>query len=192
MRVVVGLGNPGPEYEGTRHNVGFEVADRLARRLGLAFRRRDRDADVADGRDLPGAPCAIVKPMSFMNLSGEPLRRVLRDLDARPEDCLVVLDDFQLDLGRIRLRRAGSDGGHNGLRSVIERLGTQRIPRLRIGIGPPPARLPAEVFVLRPFGRSEREEIEHAIERAVDIAEQWVRGGDLEELMRRANAPPPP
>ncbi|MBI4878506.1 MAG: aminoacyl-tRNA hydrolase [Planctomycetes bacterium] len=186
-RIVVGLGNPGGEYEGTRHNIGFAAVDLLARRLKASFRPRGAECALADGRGREAGPFLLVKPLAYMNRSGEALRKIFADLDGSIEETLVLLDDFNLDLGRLRLRAAGSDGGHNGLRSLIERFGTERVPRLRLGIGPPPARLPAEVYVLRRFWPWELEEVDEMVARAADAAQEWIGGEDVETLMNRYN-----
>ncbi len=186
-RIVVGLGNPGSEYDGTRHNIGFVAVDLLAGRLKVSFRRRGAECALADGRGRAASPFLLVKPLGYMNRSGEVLRQVLADLDGSLEETLVLLDDFNLELGRLRLRGAGSDGGHNGLRSLIERLGTERFARLRLGIGPPPARLPAEVYVLRRFWPHELEEVDEMAARAAEAAEEWIGGADVETLMNRYN-----
>nr|MBA2570220.1 aminoacyl-tRNA hydrolase [Chloroflexota bacterium] len=137
MKIVVGLGNPGRQYEATRHNVGWMVLDRIADRAGWSGRAKARDAAaVARGRhgDLD---LVLVKPTTYMNLSGLAVRKVLARERAPLEDLLVVVDDFALPLGRLRLREEGSAGGHNGLRSIIAEMGTQRFARLRVGIGEP-------------------------------------------------------
>ncbi|MFH0944190.1 MAG: aminoacyl-tRNA hydrolase [Planctomycetota bacterium] len=185
-RIVVGLGNPGDEYVGTRHNVGFGVADRLSERLGVPFRTRGGIVAVADGRGA-SEPFLLLKPLTYMNLSGIPLRKVLEDLGGMPEDLVVVLDDFNLELGRLRIRGAGSDGGHNGLRSILSTLKTQQVARLRLGVGPPPPRMPMEVFVLRRFSPAEVKEAEQMQERAAEAAKEWIGGADLESLMNRYN-----
>ncbi|MFG0316782.1 MAG: aminoacyl-tRNA hydrolase [Planctomycetota bacterium JB042] len=189
MRIVAGLGNPGPEYVGTRHNVGFDVVDRLADRIGLDFRDRGGEAAVADGRHYD-PPCLLVKPLTYMNLSGGPLRKILRDLEGRIEETLVVSDDFNLDLGRLRLRRGGSDGGHNGLKSIIALCKTDAFPRLRVGVGPPPERMPVEVFVLRRFDKEQERDVKAAVARAADAARDWIEGEAIDRLMNRANRPP--
>ena len=135
MKIVAGLGNPGREYESTPHSIGFEVADALAREMGAAFRRvQSFKGDLADGRFVDGK-VLVVKPMTFMNLSGDCIAPVVRYHNATPADLVVVSDDIDLPVGRIRIRKGGSAGGHNGLKSVIERLGSQDFVRLRIGVG---------------------------------------------------------
>lgn len=185
-RIVVGLGNPGKEYVGTRHNVGFDVADRLAERLGVPFRNRGGSVGVADGRRAR-QPFLLLKPLTYMNLSGVPLRKAMQDLGGALDDLLVVLDDFNLDLGRLRVRGAGTDGGHNGLRSIVSMLGTRQVARLRLGVGPPPVRMPAEVFVLRRFAPAELKEVDQMLDRAADATQEWIGGADLESLMNRYN-----
>ena len=135
MKIVVGLGNPGREYESTPHSIGFEVADALVREMGAAFRRvQSFKGDLADGRFANGK-VLVVKPMTFMNLSGDCIAPVVRYHNATPADLVVVSDDIDLPVGRIRIRKGGSAGGHNGLKSVIERLGSQDFVRLRVGVG---------------------------------------------------------
>jgi PTH1 family peptidyl-tRNA hydrolase len=133
MRFVVGLGNPGERYRRTRHNVGFRVVDVLVARLGAAVGAERAGAWVAEAR-LADEPALLVKPLSFMNLSGVPVARLLSAHDGAPSDLIVVLDDAALDLGTIRVRERGSHGGHNGLRSLVEELGTEDFPRIRVGI----------------------------------------------------------
>jgi PTH1 family peptidyl-tRNA hydrolase len=133
MRFVVGLGNPGERYRRTRHNVGFRVVDRLAAGLDSAAGGEEAGAWVAEAR-LAGESALLVKPMSFMNLCGVPVARLLAAHDGAPSDLIVVVDDAALDLGTIRVRERGGHGGHNGLRSLIEELGTEDFPRVRVGI----------------------------------------------------------
>ena len=183
---MVGLGNPGSRYAGTRHNVGFDVVDCLARRQGSSWRLRSGLLNVVDGRQAE-KPYLLLKPMTYMNRSGEPLRMALRDLGGRLEDLLVVLDDFNLELGRLRVRPGGSDGGHNGLASIISMLGTREIPRLRLGVGPPPEYLPADHFVLKAFPPSDLKNVAEMVDRAVLAVDEWLAGADLESLMNRYN-----
>lgn len=186
MRMVVGLGNPGDEYVGTRHNVGFDCVELLAERMRVSFRSRGGEAEVADGRSAD-PPFVLLKPMTYMNRSGEPVRKALRDFGGEKADLLVVVDDFALDLGRLRVRASGSDGGHNGLKSLIQSLGGQDFARLRIGIGQPPPRMPAEVYVLQRFRPVERKDVRESVEVAAEAAEEWIRGADVQSLMNRYN-----
>ena len=185
MRVVFGIGNPGPEYEGTRHNLGFEVLDRLAERARARFSARRGEAALRAGILVGGEPVLLVKPLTYVNRCG-PLLAAIRcgeglDLDA----LLVVVDDFQLPLGRLRLRGRGSDGGHNGLASILVHLGTQAVPRLRVGIGGPGA-VPTRDFVLSRFTPREREAADTAVARAVEGVRCWIRLG-LERAMSAVN-----
>jgi PTH1 family peptidyl-tRNA hydrolase len=177
MKVICGLGNPGERYRPTRHNVGFRVLDTLADRWGLTGQGRVRDGAAQLEHRLPDpvGRVMLVKPMRYMNLSGAPLRAALRHTDAdAANDLLVVADDVDLPLGRIRLRRSGSAGGHNGLRDIISALGTSEFARLRVGIG----RAGETVdHVLATFAPREREVAGEAIATAADAAEVWLRDG---------------
>ena len=183
MKAVVGLGNPGAEYRRTRHNVGFEVVDVLARRWGVRLKAWRSIADVAK---VPGRDAVLVEPTTFMNLSGQAVRAVADYYRIEPADLLIVVDEVQLPLGRLRLRRSGSAGGHNGLKSVIEHVGID-FPRLRIGVERGDRRWDLADRVLSPFGAAEREAIDAAIERAADAAETFIDEG-LEPAMNRFNA----
>lgn len=188
MKAVIGLGNPGTDYAGTRHNVGFEVVDDLAGRLRARWVAAG-GAEVAEVRDrkLPD-PVLLVKPMTYMNRSGEPLRRIAAERGMEPADLLVVVDDFQLALGRLRVRASGSHGGHNGLRSILGAFG-DGFPRIRLGIGEPPDRVPVEDFVLSRFKPAERKEVEEMVWRGADAAWDWLRGDPVDALMGRYNGP---
>ena len=190
LKVILGLGNPGREYESTRHNVGWWVLDHLADVWRFDGWRRDGAARVASGR-AAGAAVRLVKPQTYMNLSGDVLKPYKRRSAWNPvTDLLVVVDDVALPLGRLRLRARGSHGGHNGLRSVEAALGTREYARLRIGIGPAPARAGPRGdladFVLAPFSRRERAEIEQLTPRLVEAAEMWVHNG-IEKTMNVFN-----
>lgn len=183
-----GLGNPGSEYEGTRHNVGFAVVDEIASRCRATFKKRGTtEAEIVDLRKDPKCAGLLVKPLSFMNRSGDPLAKLMLEFGATPEEVLVVVDDFAIDLGRLRLRESGSDGGHNGLRSIASALKSQEYPRLRVGIGPCPPRMPSEVFVLQRFRPAERDAVTEAVVRAANAAEDWLRGERFDALMNQYN-----
>ena len=172
IRCVAGLGNPGPEYTGTRHNIGFMVIDQLAAQLGLAWEKSTKwDAVTSKQGDL-----VLAKPMNFMNRSGYPLVAVAQFYKIAPSEILVVLDDFALPLGRIRIRAGGGTGGHNGLDSVIMQFGTEEIPRLRIGIGVAPAAGSVD-YVLGRFFEEERPLVKSAIERSVEAIKCAVDKG---------------
>src|SRR5436853_1833399 len=163
-RLVVGIGNPGPEYAGTRHNVGFEVVDAVAARLSLPFREVADAGFVAEGVR-GGVPFVLLKPLTFVNRTGVALRTLSRLMDCPASSILVVLDDMALDVGRLRFRSAGSSGGHNGLQSVLDELGTEGVPRLRVGIGSAPSEAWRE-HVLSPFLEEERKVVDRAVTRA--------------------------
>ena len=165
-RVVVGLGNPGPEYRDTRHNVGQRVLDLLARRLRASW-RRDGSAVVARGQ-WRGEPVRLIKPISFMNESGPVVAKALRRVEAGPADMILVYDDIDLPLGTVRLRMKGSHGGHNGVRSVIEALGTQEIKRVKVGIGRPDEKDDVPDHVLTSFERDELPAVDAAVAEAAE------------------------
>jgi peptidyl-tRNA hydrolase, PTH1 family len=172
IRCVAGLGNPGPEYTGTRHNIGFMVIDELAAQLGLAWEKSTRwDALTSKQGDL-----ILAKPVSFMNRSGYPLMAIAQFYKIAPSEILVVLDDLALPLGRIRIRAGGGTGGHNGLDSVIMQFGTEEIPRLRIGIGAAPTAGSVD-YVLGRFFEEERALVNSAIDRSVQAIKCAVDNG---------------
>jgi PTH1 family peptidyl-tRNA hydrolase len=188
VRLVFGLGNPGREYESTRHNVGFDVLDHLARREGLFFEpgssleRHGGPADFAWTRSFqPDA--LLVKPQTFMNRSGAVVLSLARWAGAEAREIWVVVDDLDLPLAALRIRPHGSAGGHNGLKSIIESLGSERFPRLRVGIGRPPT--DAARHVLSRFSVEEREAIDRAVPEAAQAIFTWLQDGDLEGCMTR-------
>jgi peptidyl-tRNA hydrolase, PTH1 family len=174
--LIAGLGNPGPAYEGNRHNAGFGVADELADRAGARFRRGRSRALVAEGR-LSGRPVLIVKPMTFMNESGAAVAGLARYHHLTPEAIVVIHDELDLPFETIRLKRGGGDSGHNGLRSVTSHLGTRDYYRVRVGIGRPPGRMDPANYVLRDFSASERKELALVFDRAADAAETLISQG---------------
>jgi PTH1 family peptidyl-tRNA hydrolase len=173
VKLVAGLGNPGREYRSTRHNVGFEVVDLLAARRGLVFEAAPVNAVQAKWRT-DGEVVLLVKALSFMNVSGPPIAELARYYRVSLPDLLIVSDDVNLPLGRLRLRSNGSEGGHNGLRSVAEALGTVAYPRLRIGVGRGDTRRDLADHVLARFEQDEQPGIESAIARAADAVEAWI------------------
>jgi PTH1 family peptidyl-tRNA hydrolase len=189
VKVVAGLGNPGERYRLTRHNVGFRVVDLLADRWGLTGKGRVRDGAArleVDLRD-PDERVLLVKPMKFMNLSGGPVRAALRQSEADPSrDLLVVTDDVDLPLGRLRLRREGSAGGHNGLRDIMAAFGSNEFNRLRVGIGRSGASRATVDHVLATFKPVERELADTSIAAAADAVELWLRKG-IEAAMNEFN-----
>lgn len=176
-RLVVGLGNPGAEYNRTRHNVGFSVVDRLASEWGLGWQH----SKTWHALWAKGEKAILVKPASYMNRSGEPLSAVANFYKIAPAEVLVVLDDMALELGRLRIRSEGGTGGHNGLESIIVHLGTEAIPRLRIGIGAAPE-AGAVDYVLGRFFEEEVPIVEKAIERAADAVKCAIDKGVLSAM----------
>src|SRR5262245_11988922 len=181
----VGLGNPGPEYEDTRHNVGFVVTERLAAALECSWSQRGRARREARG-ERGGSAFVLLQPQTYMNNSGAAVRAALEDLGADSE-LLVVCDDFYLPLGRLRCRESGSDGGQKGLASILAALPGRTVPRLRLGIGEPPEGVPGDEYVLRQFKRGEQVEVQAMVQRATDVVRAWLQHGDLKKLVDEAN-----
>ena len=177
--VLVGLGNPGREYADNRHNVGFMVAELLASRVGATFGRHKRmAAEVAEGRLGFGGPKLIlVKPLTFMNLSGGPVSALAQFFKVPVENVVAVHDELDVPFGEIRAKRGGGEGGHNGLRSMSKSLGSKEYARVRFGIGRPPGRQDPADFVLSDFGGAERKELEFLVDRAADVVEAVVLEG---------------
>src|SRR3954452_23288804 len=174
--LVVGLGNPGREYAGNRHNVGFLVADLLASRAGAKFGRHKRaHADVAEGRLGFGGPRLILaKPLTFMNLSGGPVAALAQFYKVPVERVLAVHDELDVPYGQVRAKRGGGEGGHTGLRSMSRSLGTKEYARVRFGIGRPPGRQDAADFVLSDFSPAERKELDFLVDRTADVVEAVI------------------
>ena len=185
MKLSVGLGNPGRRYEGTRHNIGFEVLDALAERHRVEWESAPRGIEGLTGR-WRVADSVLAKPLTFMNLSGAAVVGLLQFYKVELVDLLVIVDDVNLELGRLRARSTGSAGGHNGLKSVIESLGTEDFARLRIGVGRGDARRDLADHVTAKFEREEREDVVAAIGRAADAAELFVAEG-IAPVMNKFN-----
>jgi PTH1 family peptidyl-tRNA hydrolase len=183
MKVIAGLGNPGPRYKGTRHNVGFAVVDEISRRHGLTFESSPSEAVVAKWRD---RGTLIVKPLTFMNLSGQAVGELARYFKVEPPDVLIVVDDVHLPLGRLRIRARGSAGGHNGLKSIEAHLGTDEYPRLRVGVGRESGGIEMSDHVLMRFDPDERGVIDETIGKAVDAVETFLQEG-IDVVMNRYN-----
>lgn len=184
MKIIAGLGNPGPQYRKTRHNAGFVALDLAARKLHAEFAREKYRALVAEA-SLEGERLLLMKPMTFMNLSGDSVARAVRYNAVGLQDLLVVVDDVNLELGRLRVRPGGSAGGHNGLKSIIDRLGGDGFPRLRIGIGQSRGRILRD-HVLSTFAPDEKPVIKLAVERAAEAVLSFVRFG-VEKTMNDFN-----
>lgn len=188
MRLVIGLGNPGAKYVGTRHNVGFDVVAQLAERFGAGKPQQKYDADCWDVI-IGGQKVLLIAPLTFMNLSGKSVWQFVKFYQPDPSEIVVVCDDMNLPSGRIRWRPSGSAGGQNGLSDIIQRLGHSDIPRLRVGIGRPPGRMDATAWVLGRFQESEKEAIGYSIVRSADSVETWCSEG-IEPTMNKFNRVP--
>jgi PTH1 family peptidyl-tRNA hydrolase len=187
MRLIVGLGNPGKEYRETRHNVGFKVVDEIARRHDLALAMAPSQVPEAFiAKKYGPEPLLVAKPLTFMNRSGDAVAALSRYYDIAPADLLVVVDEVALPFGRLRARARGSAGGHNGLKSVIERLGTMEFPRLRLGVGRGDSRRDLADHVLSKFEADEQSALEEFITRAADAAEMFAVDG-IEKVMNAYN-----
>lgn len=171
MWLLVGLGNPGPEYAETRHNVGFMVLDQLASAWQLGFKKRKFSSVYAFS---PEREVYLVKPLTFMNRSGLAVKRWVKELELPLSNLLVVVDDLDLPLGEVRLRKKGGSAGHHGLESIIKELQTRDFPRLRVGIGRPPRRGNESRYVLSPFKKSEKQPLAEAIEHSLNLIESLI------------------
>ncbi|WP_155369501.1 aminoacyl-tRNA hydrolase [Catellatospora vulcania] len=179
--LIVGLGNPGPQYAGNRHNVGFFIADLLAERTGVKFgRHRKAVAEVAESRlgfGVDAPRLVLVKPLTYMNLSGGPAAALSQFYKVPPEQIIAVHDELDIPYGQLRLKVGGGEGGHNGLRSMTKSLATKEYVRVRFGVGRPPGRQDPADFVLSDFSSVERKELDFLVDRAADAVEAIVKGG---------------
>jgi len=198
--LIVGLGNPGKQYESTRHNIGFAVLEAFGRKTGISGKSESRfNAMVGSGRH-GRHKLILAQPLTFMNLSGEAVSKLMRYYDIPPEQLLVVYDDVALPFGKIRIRPEGSDAGQKGMKSIIQHLGGDKnFPRLRVGVGAPPAKMAMPDYVLGKFVEAERQDLPKIIDLAMEAIESWLDNG-VEQTMTRYNgvsvveepAPPPP
>jgi PTH1 family peptidyl-tRNA hydrolase len=185
MKLVAGLGNPGRAYDGTRHNIGFDVLEVLSKRAGGPGRRARFQGEFSQAT-IRGCPVLLLWPLTWMNLSGASVLAAKDFYKIDNADILVLCDDFQLPTDTIRLRGSGSSGGQKGLSDILARLGSNAVPRLRIGVGPLPAGWTSADFVLGKFTKAERPEVAALVERAADAVEEWV-GAGIESAMNRFN-----
>jgi PTH1 family peptidyl-tRNA hydrolase len=185
MRIIVGLGNPGNKYAGTRHNVGFDVLDELARAWSAERPRQRFEAEIRESA-FAGEKCLLVAPLTYMNLSGRSVQQVVKFYQSPLEELLVVCDDLNLKLGQLRMRATGSAGGQKGLQSILQVLGTEAVPRLRIGIDRPPPEMDATDYVLQRFRKDELQVMDAAIPRAARGVELWIRDG-IDAAMNATN-----
>jgi peptidyl-tRNA hydrolase, PTH1 family len=185
VKLVVGLGNPGKKYAGTRHNIGFDVLDRLAGRHQVEWASAPRGIEALSGR-WRASDAVLAKPLTFMNLSGSAMSALLQFYKIDASEAIVVVDDINLELGRLRARAAGSAGGHNGLKSIIEALGTDQFARLRVGVGRGDARRDLADHVLARFDPDEQPIVAEAVDRSADAAALFVEQG-IGPVMNRFN-----
>jgi PTH1 family peptidyl-tRNA hydrolase len=184
MLLLAGLGNPSARYTGTRHNVGFETVDLLARRLGALFTEKFKGQYAV--MDADGERVVLVKPMTYMNCSGESVGAAAHWFNLEPAQVVLIYDDMDLPLGKLRIRAKGSSGGHGGVKSVIQHLRTTEFPRIKLGIGRPPGSMDPVEYVLTRFSPDERQIIDQTIARAADVAE-FLASHTLDETMNRFN-----
>lgn len=186
MFIIVGLGNPGKEYEGTRHNVGFEVIDRIAEKYNIAVDTKKHRALIGKGM-IGSEKVILAKPQTFMNLSGESVRSLLDYYKVdETEELLVIYDDISLENGQIRIRAKGSAGGHNGIKNIIAHLGGQEFPRIKVGVGEKPSRYDLADYVLGHFSKSEQEQMEEGYDHALHAVEQ-ITNGEITAAMNEFN-----
>lgn len=185
MHLIVGLGNPGKEYETTRHNAGFMALDRIAARYGLTGTKSNFHGAVAQGM-IEGQKCLLLKPMTFMNRSGLAVGQAVQFYKLSLSQVLVLVDDIALPAGALRLRAGGGAGGHNGLKDIQRVLGSQQYPRLRIGVDPP-GRANQVDYVLGRFGKSQWPDVDLALDRTADAAASWLTG-PIDQAMTKVNA----
>lgn len=185
MYIIAGLGNPGKEYAGSRHNVGFMTLDELADRYNIDVREKAHKALIGKGM-IEGNKVILVKPQTYMNLSGESIRSVMDYYKTEPSDFIVIYDDISLEPGQIRVRKKGSAGGHNGIKNIIAHLGTQEFPRIRIGVGEKPARMDLADYVLGHFSKEEKERMEQAFKDGAAAAVAMMNDG-VDTAMNRFN-----
>lgn len=185
MNLITGLGNVGAKYTFTRHNVGFMVADYLAMQQNESFKENSKLKSLITKIRINNEDTILIKPTTYMNLSGEAIRAVIDYYKIELENTLVVYDDLSLDLGKIRFRGSGSDGGHNGIKSVIQHLGTNKFSRLKIGIGPQPG-IPSEAFVLQNFGQDQLDDLKKVIQTSAEAIEFYFANG-IEKTQNKYN-----
>ncbi|MCP8618174.1 aminoacyl-tRNA hydrolase [Salirhabdus salicampi] len=181
MKCIIGLGNPGAKYEQTRHNIGFMVIDELAKRHGWELNKTKFHAHYAI-EQLNGEKVILVKPMTYMNLSGEAVRPLMEFYDLDVVDIVVIYDDLDLPPGKIRLRQKGGHGGHNGIRNIIDQLNTKQFNRVRVGIGRPETPMPVPNYVLGKFSDEQMPQVKESIQRSADACEHWLHKSFLEVM----------
>ena len=186
MKIIAGLGNPAAKYEGTRHNTGFAVIDQLAEKYSIRV-NTNRQRGLCGAGIIGGEKVLLVKPLTFMNLSGECIRPLMDYYKLEPSELLVIYDDISLEIGQIRIRAKGSAGGHNGMKSIIGHLGTQEFPRIKVGVGGKPEQMDLADYVLGHFSREEQAAIKESVKLAAEASEFILTDG-VKEAMNRFNA----
>ncbi|MCH5585856.1 aminoacyl-tRNA hydrolase [Shimazuella sp. AN120528] len=189
MKVIVGLGNPGKKYELTRHNIGFWAVDQLSEKWNILFQKEKWHSAVAEGI-VNGEKVFLLKPLTYMNLSGEAVGAAMRFLKLAPEDLLVIFDDMDIPLGQLRLRQKGSSGGHNGMKSIISHLGTDQFNRIKIGIDRPPAGMKVVDYVLEPFSEIDHLVAADAAIAAANATNEWLKNDFLIAMNKYNGAVP--
>ena len=186
MYIIIGLGNPTAQYEGTRHNVGFDVIDRLGEKYNIAVDTKKHKAYIGKGM-IDGQKVILVKPQTYMNLSGESVRELVDYYKVyAEEEVLVIYDDISLDVGQLRIRKKGSAGGHNGIKNIIAHLGTQVFPRIKVGVGEKPKNYDLADYVLGHFSKAERAQMEEGYYRATE-AVRLILAGEIDAAMNQYN-----
>lgn len=185
MYIIAGLGNPENKYERTRHNIGFRLVDALAEKNGIVFNDRKHNGLIGKGI-ISGEKVLLVKPMTYMNLSGDCVGRAAWYYKTEPQNVIILFDDISLDLGRLRIRKNGSAGGHNGIKSIIAGLGTEDFPRLKFGVGSKPQGMDLADYVLGKFSRAEEAVVSQGVDRACEAVEYMIVHG-CEAAMNRYN-----
>lgn len=185
MYIIIGLGNPGKKYENTRHNAGFDAIDKLAYENGIKIDKLKHKALIGEGR-IGSEKVVLVKPQTYMNLSGESVISVSQFYKVEPENIIVLYDDIDLDVGKLRIRKKGSAGSHNGMKSIIKCLGTQDFPRVRIGVSKPPEGWDLADFVLSRVSKEQQSDMNNGIDKAVKTVEEIIKS-NLEVAMNKYN-----
>ena len=186
MKIVVGLGNPGKEYEKTRHNLGFRAIDLLAEKMGIKINKNKFDGEYGD-KLVNGEKIVLVKPQTYMNLSGDCVSQILSFYKVKPEDLIVIYDDIDIAVGRIRVKPSGSPGTHNGMKDITKKIGSKEFTRVRIGSGKPDLEVDLADYVLGNFSKSEEKTIELALEKAVEAVIEVLNNG-VNEAMNKFNS----
>lgn len=186
MKLIIGLGNPGRKYQGSKHNIGFETVDDIAFQMGLAFNKSKFEAVYAEGR-IGTEKIVLIKPQTYMNLSGRSVRPWMDYYNLTEEDIVVIYDDMDLPPGKIRLRQKGSAGGHNGMKSIIQHLGTKEFNRIKIGVGRPQPGQNVISNVLSGFKKEDQNAVEESIKVASDAIEYWVKDHTFQDTMSNFN-----